>query len=327
MLYNLLFPLSDKYSVLNLFKYLTFRTGGAIFTALIVCFAVGPFVIHWLKDKQHARQILVVGADRSVGGNLGNPFVHDVHAGFHAIVRGGVALGERNGFAVDADVVELDGHAGEELFAVLDAQRGKGNAGSRARFGRGEVQTHGVVARAGHGRVGRLHSGVVRAPVLARPEGAASGIAFAAIGLDKGYLTLILAHVTFCTPYVVLNVMPKLRQLDKNAYEAALDLGATPRQALHRVILPEIMPGIVTGGIMAFTMSVDDFVVSYFTAGTTSQPLSVVIYSMTRHRMTPKINAVSTLLFLFVLVLLIVINVRQSRDEKRREAARREAAS
>ena len=146
---------------------------------------------------------------------------------------------------------------------------------------------------------------------------------FAAIGLDKGYLTLILAHVTFCTPYVVLNVMP---QLDKNAYEAALDLGATPHQALHKVILPEIMPGIVTGAIMAFTMSIDDFVVSYFTAGTTSQPLSVVIYSMTRHRMTPKINAISTILFLIVLALLIVINVRQSRDEKRREAARRKGA-
>ena len=128
-----------------------------------------------------------------------------------------------------------------------------------------------------------------------------------------------IARALVCEPRVLL--------LDKNAYEAALDLGATSRQALHRVILPEIMPGIVTGGIMAFTMSVDDFVVSYFTAGTTSQPLSVVIYSMTRHRMTPKINAVSTLLFLFVLVLLIVINVRQSRDEKRREAARREAAS
>ena len=148
---------------------------------------------------------------------------------------------------------------------------------------------------------------------------------FAAIGLDKGYLTLILAHVTFCTPYVILNVMPKLRQLDTNAYEAALDLGATPQQALFKVILPEIMPGIVTGAIMAFTMSVDDFVVSYFTAGTTSQPLSVVIYSMTRHRMSPKINAVSTLLFLFVLVLLIAINVRQVRDEKRREAARKGA--
>ena len=149
---------------------------------------------------------------------------------------------------------------------------------------------------------------------------------FAAIGLDKGYLTLILAHVTFCTPYVVLNVMPKLRQLDKNAYEAALDLGATPHQALHKVILPEIMPGIVTGAIMAFTMSIDDFVVSYFTAGTTSQPLSVVIYSMTRHRMTPKINAISTILFLIVLALLIVINVRQSRDEKRREAVRKKGA-
>ena len=82
---------------------------------------------------------------------------------------------------------------------------------------------------------------------------------FAAMGLDKGYLTLILAHVTFCIPYVILNVMPKLRQLDKNAYEA-LDLGATPGQALRKVILPEIMPGIVTGAIMAFTMSVDDFV-------------------------------------------------------------------
>ena len=141
-----------------------------------------------------------------------------------------------------------------------------------------------------------------------------------------GFWTLLIAHVTFNLPYVILNVMPKLRQLDKNAYEAALDLGATPHQALHKVILPEIMPGIVTGAIMAFTMSIDDFVVSYFTAGTTSQPLSVVIYSMTRHRMTPKINAISTILFLIVLALLIVINVRQSRDEKRREAARRKGA-
>lgn len=142
---------------------------------------------------------------------------------------------------------------------------------------------------------------------------------FGFLAFEKGYLTLILAHVTFCIPYVVLNVMPKLRQLDKNAYEAALDLGATPRQAFWKVIIPEIMPGIVTGAIMAFTISIDDFVVSYFTAGNTSQPLSVVIYSMVRRRISPKINAVSTILFIFVLILLIVINVRQSRARDRRK--------
>ena len=141
---------------------------------------------------------------------------------------------------------------------------------------------------------------------------------FAALSLPKGYLTLILAHTTFCIPYVVLSVMPKLRQLDKNIYEAALDLGATPGQALRHVILPEIMPGIVTGAIMAFTISIDDFVVSYFTAGSNTQPLSVVIYSMTRRRISPKINAVSTLMFLIILVLLIVINMRSSRDAKKK---------
>lgn len=145
---------------------------------------------------------------------------------------------------------------------------------------------------------------------------------FAALNLPKGYLTLILAHTTFCIPYVVLSVMPKLRQLDKNTYEAALDLGATPSQALRRVILPEIMPGIVTGAIMAFTISIDDFVVSYFTAGSTTQPLSVVIYSMTRRRISPKINAVSTIMFLIILVLLIVINVRTGGDGKKRSKAK-----
>lgn len=146
---------------------------------------------------------------------------------------------------------------------------------------------------------------------------------FGFLAFEKGYLTLILAHVTFCIPYVVLNVMPKLRQLDKNAYEAALDLGATPRQAFWKVIIPEIMPGIVTGAIMAFTISIDDFVVSYFTAGNTSQPLSVVIYSMVRRRISPKINAVSTILFVCILILLLVINIRQTRalDPKRRAAA------
>ena len=143
---------------------------------------------------------------------------------------------------------------------------------------------------------------------------------FAALSMEKGYLTLILAHTTFCIPYVVLSVMPKLRQLDKNTYEAALDLGATPRQALRQVILPEIMPGIITGAIMAFTISIDDFVVSYFTAGSDTQPLSVVIYSMTRRRISPEINAVSTIMFAAILVLLIIINARSTSDSKKKKA-------
>ena len=137
---------------------------------------------------------------------------------------------------------------------------------------------------------------------------------------------IVLGMVYNFLPFMVLPIYTVLIKLDRKLIEAAQDLGAPPHQALHKVILPEIMPGIVTGAIMAFTMSIDDFVVSYFTAGTTSQPLSVVIYSMTRHRMTPKINAISTILFLIVLALLIVINMRQSRDEKRREAARRKGA-
>ena len=149
---------------------------------------------------------------------------------------------------------------------------------------------------------------------------------FAAIGLDKGYLTLILAHVTFCTPYVVLNVMPKLRQLDKNAYEAALDLGATPHQALHKVILPKLCRA--SSRALSWRSPCRSTISWCLTLppARPSQPLSVVIYSMTLHRMTPKINAISTILFLIVLALLIVINMRQSRDEKRREAARRKGA-
>jgi spermidine/putrescine transport system permease protein len=148
---------------------------------------------------------------------------------------------------------------------------------------------------------------------------------FAAAGLEKGYLTLILSHITFCIPYVILNVTPKLRQLDSHAVDAAMDLGATPTQALCKVILPEIRPGIITGAIMAFTISVDDFVVSYFTAGKTSQTLSVIIYSMTRRRISPKINALSTVLFLTVLLLLILVNVRQIRDEKKQKGIQKAA--
>lgn len=136
------------------------------------------------------------------------------------------------------------------------------------------------------------------------------------LGLEFGFGTLLIAHITFNIPYVILSVMPKLHQLDNNLFEAAQDLGCTWMQAFLKVILPEIKPGIVNGLIIAFTMSIDDFVISYFTAGSRVQTLSMVINSMTRRRVSPVINAVSTLLFAVVLLLLIIINVREIRQEK-----------
>lgn len=141
-------------------------------------------------------------------------------------------------------------------------------------------------------------------------------------GLSLGMLSLILAHITFCLPYVILSVMPKLRQMNPNLYEAAQDLGCPPVISFFRVVLPEIMPGVVTGLIMAFTLSIDDFVVSYFTSGTT-QTLPIYIYSMTRKRVSPEINALSTLLFVIIILLLVVINVRTAKDQKR-ETAKKE---
>ena len=134
--------------------------------------------------------------------------------------------------------------------------------------------------------------------------------------LKMGFLTLLLAHLSFDIPYVILNVLPKLRQMDNSLVDAAQDLGCTWPQAFRKVIVPEIKPGIVTGALIAFTMSIDDFVISYFTAGSTST-LSIEIYSMVRRRVSPELNAVSTLLFVVVLALLIIINVREARQEKR----------
>jgi spermidine/putrescine transport system permease protein len=136
--------------------------------------------------------------------------------------------------------------------------------------------------------------------------------------LNLGFTTLLIAHVTFNIPYVILSVMPKLRQLSKHTYEAALDLGASPFQAYRRVILPEIMPGVAAGAMIAFTMSIDDFLISFFTAGNV-QTLPMAIYAMTRKRISPEINALSTLMFVTVLVLLIAINIMQSRDLKKKE--------
>lgn len=135
--------------------------------------------------------------------------------------------------------------------------------------------------------------------------------------LRPGFATLLIAHITFCIPYVVLQVMPKLRQMNRHMYEAALDLGCHPAGAFWRVVLPEIAPGIVTGALMAFTLSLDDFVISFFNSGSTAQTLSVTIYSMTKKPVTPEINALSTLIFGTVLIMLLLINLGQIRDSAR----------
>ena len=134
--------------------------------------------------------------------------------------------------------------------------------------------------------------------------------------LYQGFGTLLIAHITFNIPYVILSVSPKLRQMDKNLIDAAQDLGCTWMQAFWKVALPEIKPGIVSGMLIAFTMSVDDFVISYFTAGATTSTLAMTIYGMTKKRVSPEINAVSTLLFATVLILLVVVNVLEARQEK-----------
>ena len=131
---------------------------------------------------------------------------------------------------------------------------------------------------------------------------------------------LSLGFTTLLIPYVILNVMPKLRQMDKNLIDAAQDLGCTWMQAFWKVVVPEIKPGIVNGMLIAFTMSVDDFVISYFTAGPKTSTLAMTIYGMAKRRISPKMNAVSTLLFVSVLLLLIIVNVREARQEKARQA-------
>lgn len=144
------------------------------------------------------------------------------------------------------------------------------------------------------------------------------------LGFKLGFGTLLIAHITFDIPYVILSVMPKLRQLDANIYEAAQDLGATGFHAFRKVILPEIMPGVLNGMLIAFTMSIDDFIISYFTAGSETSTLALEIYAMTRKRISPEINALSTLMFLSVLILLVIVNIRQTRQDKaeHRKAAR-----
>ena len=140
---------------------------------------------------------------------------------------------------------------------------------------------------------------------------------FVSFGVSQGFTTVVLAHITFCTPYVVLSVMPRLKKMNQNVYEAALDLGATPFQALRKVILPEIRPGMISGFILAFTLSIDDFAVTIFTIGNEGlETLSTFIYADARKGgLTPELRPLSTIIFVTVLVLLIVINKRAEKSK------------
>lgn len=145
---------------------------------------------------------------------------------------------------------------------------------------------------------------------------------FITFGVEKGYVTMLLAHIAFCIPYVILSVMPKIRSLDPNLADAAMDLGATPWQALVQVIIPQITPGIVAGALIAFTMSVDDFIISYFVTGNGVKNLSIMVYTMSK-RVNPSINAVSTLMIVVITLVLIMINVVPLVMAKRQKTAGR----
>ena len=142
---------------------------------------------------------------------------------------------------------------------------------------------------------------------------------FVFLHISQGYVTVVLAHITFCTPYVVLSVLPKLTQMNPNIYEAALDLGATPFQALRKVLLPMLKPGMISGFILAFTMSLDDFAVTFFTRGTVGlDTLSTYIYTDARKGgLTPELRPLITIMFLGILILLIVINLRKAHAAKK----------
>ena len=140
-------------------------------------------------------------------------------------------------------------------------------------------------------------------------------LCFVAFGITLSFKTVLLAHITFNVPYVILSVMPKLKQMEVSVYEAAVDLGASPVYAFFKVVLPDLMPGILSGFLMAFTMSLDDFVITHFTRGAGVNTLSTLIYSEVRRGIKPTMYALSTLMFVSVLVLLILINVRPQKKK------------
>ena len=184
-----------------------------------------------------------------------------------------------------------------------------------------------------HSMRGRLRSAVMTLTniPMTNPEivtGVSMALLFAFVGIllrtnaVLGFWTLLIAHITFNLPYVILNVMPKLSQMDPDLTEAALDLGCTPVQAFFKVVLHEIMPGILSGALMAFTMSLDDFVISYFVTGSGFVTLPVEIYSYTKKPIQPKVYAMFTLIFITILLLMVIMNLMQARDKTKRKKLR-----
>ncbi len=150
-------------------------------------------------------------------------------------------------------------------------------------------------------------------------------ILFSSLKITKGYVTMLLAHIIFCTPYVITSVYPKVRSLDPNLANAAMDLGATPFQALTKVIIPMIKEGIYAGVLLSFTMSFDDFVISYFVTGNGVQNISIIVYNMTK-RINPTINALSTIVILVLVITILIVNLVPMMIKKTKEKQRNEKA-
>ena len=142
---------------------------------------------------------------------------------------------------------------------------------------------------------------------------------FLVCGITLNYGTVLFSHITFCIPYVILSIMPKFKQLENHTYEAALDLGASPAYAFWKVVVPDIMPGILSGFLLSFTMSVDDFVITHFTKGAGINTLSTLIYSQVKVGIRPTLYALSTVIFILVLVVLVVVNLAGNKRKKTKE--------
>lgn len=226
----------------------------------------------------------------------------------------------------------------KELFRDDDLLRLLGNSLIIAVISMAVATVLGTVAAVGiHSMRGRMRSAVMSLTniPMTNPDivtGVSLALLFAFVGIMLrinnvlGFWTLLIAHITFSLPYVILNVMPKLSQMDPDLTEAALDLGCTPVQAFFKVVLHEIMPGILSGALMAFTMSLDDFVISYFVTGSGFVTLPVEIYSYTKKPIQPKVYAMFTLIFVTILLLMVTMNLLQARDSSKNKKLRHREA-